>query len=140
MTPKQFAISLLVRTKTGRRAVSSRRFRTILSAAVAFVFNLLYALYHGVLGVMNRSLWFIATCAFYGILATMRFSSVLCGRRGCAPPTDDTEAFVMRLSGVLLAVLSFVLMAVNYISLSQNLAVRHGEIVMIIRTEQSQKH
>ena len=37
MTPKQFAISLLVRTKTGRRAVSSRRFRTILSAAVRAV-------------------------------------------------------------------------------------------------------
>ena len=64
MKPKQMAVSLLSRTKTGEKLVFSRRYRVILSAAVAFVFNLLYALYHCVLGVLNLSLWFIAMCAF----------------------------------------------------------------------------
>ena len=125
------AVSLLSRTKTGEKLVSSRRYRVILSAAVAFVFNLLYALYHCVLGVLNLSLWFIAMCAFYGILATMRFSAVLCERNQHRSPSDDTEIFVMKLSGVLLVTLGVVLAAVNYISLSQNIAVKYGEITMI---------
>lgn len=131
MKPKQMAVSLLSRTKTGEKLVSSRRYRVILSAAVAFVFNLLYALYHCVLGVLNLSLWFIAMCAFYGILATMRFSAVLCERNQHRSPSDDTEIFVMKLSGILLVTLGVVLAAVNYISLSQNIAVKYGEITMI---------
>ncbi len=125
------AVSLLSRTKTGEKLVSSRRYRVILSAAVAFMFNLLYALYNCVLGVLNLSLWFIAMCAFYGILATMRFSAVLCERNQHRSPSDDTEIFVMKLSGILLFTLGVVLAAVNYISLSQNIAVKYGEITMI---------
>ena len=131
MKPKQMAVSLLARTKTGEKLVSSRRYRVILSAAVAFMFNLLYALYNCVLGVLNLSLWFIAMCAFYGILATMRFSAVLCERNQHRSPSDDTEIFVMKLSGILLVTLGAVLAAVNYISLSQNIAVKYGEITMI---------
>lgn len=37
----------------------------------------------------------------------------------------------MKLSGILLAVLSFILAAVNYISLSQSMIAKHGEIIMI---------
>ena len=37
----------------------------------------------------------------------------------------------MKLSGILLVILSIVLATVNYISLSQNIAVKHGEIIMI---------
>jgi len=37
----------------------------------------------------------------------------------------------MKLSGVLLVALGFVLVAVLYISLAQNIAVKHGEIIMI---------
>lgn len=131
MNPKQAAVSLLIRTKTGEKLVSDQRYRIILSAAIAFAFNLLYALYHCVLGIMNRSLWFIATCAFYSILATMRFSAVLCERKNQELPSDDTEKFVMKLSGILLAVLSIILATVSYISLSQNIAARYEEVIMI---------
>ncbi len=103
----------------------------VLSAAFAFVLNLLYTFYHGVLGILNLSLWFLALCAFYGILAAVRLSAVLCAYRNRAAPSADTEYFVMALSGILLAVLSFVLMAVVAISLSRNTAVRHPEIMMI---------
>ena len=37
----------------------------------------------------------------------------------------------MKLSGILLVILSIVLATVNYISLLQNIAVKHGEIIMI---------
>ncbi len=111
--------------------VSSQRYRIMLSATVAFVFNLLYAIYHCVLGVLNLSFWFMAMCAFYGILATMRFAAVLCERSRQKLPSDDTELFVMKLSGILLVILSIVLATASYISLSQNIATKHGNITMI---------
>lgn len=131
MKPAQKAISWIARTRTGRKFASSQRYRIILSAAAAFASNLLYAVYHGVLGVLNLSLWFIAMCAFYGILATMRFSAVLCEGSHHLRSSDDTELFVMGFSGILLIILGIVLATVNYISLSQNIAAKHEEIMMI---------
>ena len=131
MRLKQKAVSLIAKTKVGEKITSSQRYRIILSAAVSFAFNLLYAIYHCVLGVLNLSFWFIAMCAFYGILATMRFSAVLCERNHQKLPSEDTELFVMKLSGILLVILSIVLATVNYISLSQNIAAKHDEIIMI---------
>ena len=122
---------LIAKTKTGKKLVSSQRYRIILSATLAFAFNLLYAIYHCVLGILNLSFWFIAMCAFYGILAIMRFSAILCERNHQKLPDNVTELFVMKLSGVLLVILSIVLATVSYISLSQNIAAKHGEIIMI---------
>lgn len=131
MKPKQKVVSLITKTETGKKILSNQRYRIILSAAVAFAFNLFYAIYHCILGVLNLSFWFIAMCAFYGILATMRFSAVLCERNHQKSPDIDTELFVMKLSGILLVVLGIVLATVNYISLSQNIATKYGEIIMI---------
>ena len=131
MKPTQKALSLLNKTETGKRIASSKRYRIILSATASLAFNLLYALYHLLLGILNLSLWFIAMCAFYGILATARFSAVLCERNHQKSPDNDTELFVMKLSGLLLVVLGVVLATVNYLSLSQNIASKHEEIVMI---------
>lgn len=131
MKPKQKVVSLITKTETGKKIVSNQRYRIILSAAVAFAFNLFYAIYHCILGVLNLSFWFIAMCAFYGILATMRFSAVLCERNHQKSPDIDTELFVMKLSGILFVVLGIVLATVSYISLSQNIATKYGEIIMI---------
>lgn len=131
MKTKQKAALLIAKTKTGKKLVSSQRYRIILSATLAFAFNLLYAIYHCVLGILNISFWFIAMCAFYGILAIMRFSAILCERNHQKLPDNVTELFVMKLSGVLLVILSIVLATVSYISLSQNIAAKHGEIIMI---------
>lgn len=133
MKAKQIALSILTKTKTGKKIICNQRYRIVLSAAIAFVFNLLYALYHGILGILNLSFWFIAMCAFYGIFAVMRFSAVLCeyGHRKKHLPSNVSEQFVMKLSGILLTVLSIVLATVIYISLSQNIAAKHEEIIML---------
>lgn len=131
MKPKQIAVSILTKTELGKTIVVDQRYRIILFAAAAFVFNLLYALYHCILGIINSSLWFISLCAFYGILATTRFSAVLCERNHRKLPSDDMELSVMKLSGVLLIVLGIVLATVNYISLAQNIATKYEEIIMI---------
>ncbi|MBC5580826.1 hypothetical protein H8S23_04850 [Anaerofilum sp. BX8] len=119
-------------TETAQKLIGDQRRRTVLPAAAAFVLNLCYALYHGVLGAVNLSLWFAAMCAFYGILAVTRLFAVLCGGRRDPGTCADAEYFVLKLSGILLAALSFVLIAVVAVSLTQNIAVKHDEIVMII--------
>jgi small-conductance mechanosensitive channel len=128
---KQKAVLLLTKTKTGEKIALSQRYRIVFFAAISFAFNLLYALYHCVLGIINLSFWFMVMCAFYGILATMRFSAVLCERNHHNFPSDDTEIFVMKFSGILLVALALVLATVSYISLSQNIAAKHEDIIMI---------
>ncbi len=76
-------------------------------------------------------MWFITMCAYYAILSVMRFSVVLFEYKNKSKSSADTEYFVMRLSGILLILLSFVLSGVIYISISQNIAVKYDEILMI---------
>ena len=131
MKLKQKAVSLISRTKTGKKMISSQYYRIMVSAMAAFVFNLFYALYHCVLGIINCSLWFISMGAFYGVLAMMRFSAVLFDRKHRKSFSNDMDVFVMKFSGVLLIVLGVVLAVVNYISLSQDIATKYEKITMI---------
>lgn len=131
MNAKRAAIQKIEGTKIGRRFIREQRFRAVFSAAVGLLINSLYAFYHGALGVLNQSLWFAAMFAYYVILSSMRFSAILCERKRKFSASEDTEYFVAKLCGGLLVLLSFILAGVVYISLSQNIAVRHHEIVMI---------
>lgn len=100
MKRRQIGLSLLAKTKTGEKIISNQRHRMIMSAAIAFVFHLLYAIYHCVLGIINLSLWFSAMCAFYGILAIMRFSAVLWERKRQEAASYDGEIIRHIISGV----------------------------------------
>ena len=131
MNEKQAAIQKIKRTKLGRRFIQEQRFRAVFSAAVGLLVNIMYAIYHGALGVVNHSLWFVTMFAYYMILSSMRFSAVLCEWKRKSLASEDTEYFVAKLCGGLLVLLSFILGGIVYISLSQNVAVKHHEIVMI---------
>ena len=131
MNAKQAAIQKIEGTKLGRRFIQEQRFRAVFSAAVGLLANIMYAIYHGALGVVNQSLWFVTMFAYYMILSSMRFSAVLCEWKRKSLASEDTEYFVAKLCGGLLVLLSFILGGIVYISLSQNVAVKHHEIVMI---------
>ncbi|MDO5603032.1 MAG: hypothetical protein Q4G07_09720 [Oscillospiraceae bacterium] len=119
------------KSKIGKRLMDEPRYRVIFAAVCGFSLNLLYAAYNGILAVQGRSLWFAVMCAYYAILSTMRFSAVLCGRKGDGGASVKTELFITKFSGVLLVVLSAVLTGVIYISLSQNIAAKYNKIIMI---------
>lgn len=131
MSIKAKLANRLENTKIAKRFVTDLRYRTVFSAWVGLLFNLLYALYNGVLGIAGASLWFITMCAYYTVLGTMRFFAVLSERKSGSGASLDTEYLVMKISGALLIVLSFVLSGVIYISISQNIAMKYGEIIMI---------
>lgn len=98
------------------------------TAGFSLTGNLLYAVYHGVLGVTQASMWFGILCAFYSILAAMRFFAVLYGR-GAQPALS--ACWMYRTSGMLLLLFGGVLAWSNAVSLSQNIAKAYGTIPMI---------
>ena len=128
---EQRALDKLETSKIAKRFVRESRYRIVATASLSFSANLLYALYHGALGMANQSLWFISMCAYYTILSAMRFSAVLCERKSNSAAPVDTEYFVMKLSGILLAVLSFVLTGAIYLSLAENIVTEHDSVMMI---------
>lgn len=128
---KQKLFRIAQKTKIGNRLMNEQRYRVIFAATFGFFFNLLYAIYNGILGVLNQSLWFAVMCAYYIILGTMRFSAILCERKNNDTVSIQTEFFVMKFSGIMLTVLSAVLTGVIYISISQNIAAKYDEIIMI---------
>ena len=131
MRIQQWLVRRAEKTTFGRRIVHERRYRMVLSAAFGFCLNLLYALYHGVLGIYSQSIWFLSMFAYYVILGAVRFSAVLCERKNSVAASDGIEYFVLTLSGILLTVLSFVLSGVIYLSLSQNIVTKYDSILMI---------
>lgn len=128
---KQKLLRIAQKTKIGNRLIYEQRYRVIFAATFGFFFNLSYAIYNGILGTLNHSLWFAAMCAYYIILGTMRFSAILCERKNNDTVSIQTEFFVMKFSGIMLTVLSVVLTGVIYISISQHIAAKYNEIIMI---------
>lgn len=99
--------------------------RIVISAMFSLIINLFYALYHGILGIRTLSLWFLVMFVYYTILAVTRFSAVLCSYQNRTVYFLDTEYFVMKISGILLMMLSLILIAIIYISMSQNIVTKY---------------
>ncbi len=131
MSIKQRIINRIEKTEAGKHFIREQRSRIVLFAVFSFFLNLLYAFYHAALGIISHSVWFITMCAYYTVLSTMRLSAALCERKNRDTPSVDIEYFVMKLCGVLLILLNFILAAAIYISQSQHIATKYGEIVMI---------
>lgn len=115
------------KNRVGKQIIEDVRYRTVLSAICGLTFNLLYAVYNGVLGIITGSYWFISMCAYHIILSIMRFSAVLNERKN----NTKREYRVSRFTGILLSLLSMVLAGIVYMSVSQDIATKYGEIIMI---------
>ncbi len=111
--------------------INETKHRLMLTATFSLFVNLVYALYHGILGISTLSLWFLVMCVYYTILAVTRFSAVLCSYQNRTVNSLSTEYFVMKISGILLMILSLILTAIIYISMSQNIVIKYSEITMI---------
>ena len=114
------------KTKLGIRLKEDKRYRIVTFALCGFAINILYALYNGALGILSHSVWFLSLCAYYTILSSMRLGVIIQDRRNIS-----TENFITNVCGVMLIVLSFVLSGSVYVSLANNIAVKHQEIIMI---------
>lgn len=128
MTLYRRAYGWFAGTMPGKRLTGSPRERMVFLARAGFLLNLLYALYHGLLGVQDRSLWMLALCAYYTVLGAMRFCAGVYGGRRSAP---EREYFAMALCGWLLVLWSVVLAGVIELSIARGIAAKYDAIPMI---------
>ncbi len=126
MTLRSCIVSKLCQSTLGERLVHNQDERAMFIATVSLSFNLCYALFHGIWGAMQQSIWLLTLCAYYCILGTTRFAAVLCEQKN-----KELEWFVLKVCGVLLVLLSFVLGAITYLSISESIATKHSTILMI---------
>ena len=91
----------------------------------SLLINFLYAAGNCIIGFLTHSWWFITVGAYYAILAITRFAVLQIQRN------TDTEAFVKRITGVLLVVLSFCIIGVNVLSIVESRGTEFHKIIMI---------
>lgn len=91
-----------------------------------FSLNLLFAIYHCILGITSHSMWFLTVGAYYIILSIMRISVI-----GFSLKDRQNESFIMQFTGVMIFFLSLILCFIVYMTVGQAGATKHHEIVMI---------
>ena len=73
---KSRLIRRIERTAIGNRLLKDRRFRLILFAVLNMGWNLIYAAFNGILGIVYRSGWFGTMCAYYAALGLLKLNIV----------------------------------------------------------------
>lgn len=98
--------------------------RTLKTASLSLMGNLLYAVGNVFLGVTQPSAWFFTLGIYYFLLSIMRFS-VLVSRK------KDENAFMRISTGVMLMILSIPLLSITILSAVKERGKVYHEILMI---------
>ena len=128
-------LEVIKKNPLGERFLADYTFRTILTTLPAFLINVAYTVYNGVIGIMNQSVWFITMAVYYSLLGIMRYRAVSTGRK--ISRLDDREQIrkkelsVIKTDGILLLVLNLALSGVVLLTIAQNTAKRYSEIMVI---------
>lgn len=101
---------------------------TVLETAFAGLgINFAYGIYNAVLGVLDRSFWFLSLSAYFTVLGVMRFSVVLYSKK---QERSDFN-FIKRFCGIMLVFVGVTTAGITYIAVSEKMGTMHGEIIMI---------
>jgi len=94
--------------------------------SLKYIVNLIFAVYNIVLGIASYSRWFLAVGLYYLVLSTMRI-----GVTAFSFKNRKNGKFVMKFTGIMIFVLSFVLGAIVYMTINRFGAIKYPEITMI---------
>ncbi len=125
----EYALNKAKSTKIGSKFIESNHYRIIISATFSLVFNLIFAFYYGIVGILSVSLIFGASSVYYLLLALMRFLAVL--KRESDPNSGSQISSVI---GVMLIVLSIIFSIMVTVSMKYETATAYGTITMITIT------
>ncbi len=127
MKIKEYTLKKVKTTEIGSRLIDDKRYRVITKAVCSLIFNLLFAFYNGILGVLSSSLIFVASSIYYFLLSSMRFSAVLLDRKG----KNQNDSLTASIIGVMLIVLSVIFHIMVIVSIKDKTAEIYGTITMI---------
>ncbi len=99
----------------------------IAKAIFSLIFNLIFACYNGILGILQPSALLVVSALYYLLLGGMRLTLVLRKQRS----HRHTDRQALAATGILLMVLSAVFHLIVFISIQQNTATAYGTIPMI---------
>ncbi|MBE7068256.1 MAG: hypothetical protein E7381_03035 [Clostridiales bacterium] len=107
------AVAQKLRTnKYTRELMENYGFRTVFFAVCSFIFNILYGLFYGVLGILERSIWFGALAGYYVILSFIKGGILLHHKRKRNRANESllfAQTKTYRTCGVLLIVINLAL-------------------------------
>jgi len=114
---KRNITALLRKSQLISRMLDNYGFRTVLLAAGALFINIAYAVFNGVIGILERSIWYGALAGYYLLLILLRSGLVLYHRKkakGLTNYEDELEEQLaeirkFKICGCLLIVLPFFL-------------------------------
>ncbi len=128
MKIKTYVLGKVQKTKIGARLITDKRYRVISKAVCSLIFDLLFAFYNGILGVLSSSLIFIASACYYLLLSGMRFSAVFFERKR----KKQNERLTASLVGIMLIILSVIFHVMVIVGMKNKTAVVYGKITMIV--------
>lgn len=123
------------RTDLGGRFLEDYSFRTVLTTVPGVGINVVYTVYNGVIGVMNRSAWFITMTVYYSLLGIMRYRAVSMERKKSRMEDPEMirkqELSVMKTDGILLLVLNLALSGIVLLTIAKGHSRKYPEIIAI---------
>ena len=115
-------------TRLGSRLTEDPRYRLVFFAALGMSWNLLYAVFNLVLGIVYRSGWFVILSLYYFSLGLLRLFTLASERR---PEEKRSLKRTQRLTGVGLIVLAVVLSLIVMLTIRKAVGTSYHMIVMI---------
>lgn len=117
-----------------RKFTKDYYFRTIITAYCSLAFNLLFAIFNGVYGIIEHSIWFGGLSAYYIGLSFMRFYVTKTQRFINVDPQikQKRENHVYRICGMLLLLLTIALTALVYQMVLYDQGKSYSDIIIYV--------
>lgn len=113
------------------RVFGNKRQQIIIFTMGSLIINLSYSIYNALLGITQKSVWFITMGIYYAILSIMRIIAVRGEYKRDEKARMLKEISIMRTTGIMLFLLTFTLTGSICLSLKYDLAKSYGTITMI---------
>lgn len=111
--------------------LSNKERRMVLIASLSLIINSIYAASNIIVGLKEKSYWFITAGTYYLILAVIRFCIILSEKRSRTDTKEISIRFIRCFTGIMLIIMSTVLCGSVYLSLFHNETEKLNEILVI---------
>ncbi len=109
--------------------ISDKTKRTALIAVISLTVNAIYAVFNIILGLTDKSYWFITVGAYYLILAVLRFGVIISAKR--YEKEKSGSRFIRAFTGVLLILMGIILSLSVVMSVLYDVTKEMNEILVI---------